>query len=207
MTAPSDKPPPVTWKTISRVADDASATDAAEVEALSSRSDADIDAQLAAAGFAPGDARKLVEDALAAPAKPAGPGLVSGGARRSYPPPRRAAWTVLALAAAAVVLGLLFWKRAAILALLPPGQEDIVPDREGPPPGPTRGQLEQARFLRAQAATSCADQRWFDCRDELDRAAKIDPAGDSSPEVQALHTAITDAKRPPPAPSGGRLKP
>jgi hypothetical protein len=206
VSTPDDKPP-VTWKTISRVADDASAEGAAEVDALASMSDAEIDAQLAAAGFAPDDARKLVGDALAAPAKPAGPVRVSGGVDRPRRPPRASRWPVFAFAAAAVVLGLLFWKRDDVVAFFSPRPEPIGPDREGPVHGPTPGQLEQARFLRAQASGSCADQRWFDCRDELDRAAKLDPAGDTTPQVQALRTAIADAKRAPPAPSGFKLKP
>jgi len=206
VSTPDDKPP-VTWKTVSRVADDANAADAAERDALSSMSDADLDARLAAAGFSPDDAAKLVDDALATPAKPAGPVLVSGGVDRPRSEPRPSRLPIFALAVAAVVLGLLFWKRAAIVALLPPpAHEPISPDREGPPPGPSPGQLEQARFLRAQAAGSCSDQRWFDCRDELDRAARLDPPGDTTPDVQALRQEIVDSRPVAPVPTGGRLK-
>ncbi len=206
MSTPDDKPP-VTWKTIARVADDANAADAAERDALSAMSDADLDARLATAGFAPGDAGKLVDDALATPAKPAGLVVVSGRVDRPRRPPRPSRLPIFALAVAALVLGLLFWKRAAIVALLPPpADEPIGPDREGPPPGPTPGQLEQAGFLRAKAAGSCADQRWFDCRDELDRAARLDPAGDTTPGVQALRRDIADSRPVAPAPTGGRLK-
>ena len=156
MTIPSDKPPPVTWKTISRVADEANAADAADISALSSLSDADLDAQLAAA---------------------------------------------------AVVLCLLFWKRDDVVAFFAPHQEPIGPDREGPPRGPTPMQLEQARLLRSQALGDCEDEFWPECEDKLDRASKIDPAGETAPDVQAARKALADVKRAPPAPSGGRLKP
>jgi hypothetical protein len=207
MTIPSDKPPPVTWKTISRVADEANAADAADISALSSLSDADLDAQLAAAGFSPDDAGKLVDDALATPAKPAGLVVVPGGVDSPRRPPRPARWPVFALAAAAVVLSLLFWKRDDVVAFFAPHQEPIGPDREGPPRGPTPMQLEQARLLRSQALGDCEDEFWPECEDKLDRASKIDPAGETAPDVQAARKALADVKRAPPAPSGGRLKP
>jgi hypothetical protein len=206
VSTPDDKPP-VTWKTISRVADDANAADAAEVDALSSMSDAEIDARLAAAGLSPDDAAKLVDDALATPAKHAGPVLVSGAVDRPRRPPRPSRWPAFALAAAAVILGLLFWKRDEVVALFSPRLEPIGPDREGPPRGPTPAALEQARLLRVQAVADCADQFWSDCEEKLDRASKLDPAGDTAPEVQALRKDIADAKRAPPAPSNGKLKP
>jgi hypothetical protein len=207
VTTPSGKPPPVSWKTISRVADDANAADAAEVDALAGKTDAEIDAELAAAGFSPDDAAKLVDDALATPAKPAGPVLVSGGVDRPRRPPRPARWPVYALAAAAVVLGLLFWKRDDVVALFSPVHEPIGPDREGPPRGPTPMQLEQARLLRSQALGDCEDEFWSECEDKLDRANKLDPAGETAPDVQAARKALAEAKRAPPAPSGGKLKP
>ena len=205
MTTPSGKPPPVTWRTISRVADDAGGD--AEVDALAAASDADIDARLAAAGLSPDDAARLVDAALATPGKPAGPVTVPGRVDRPRRPLRPALWPAFALAVAAVVLGLLFWKRTGIVAFFSPRPEPIGPDREGPARGPTPGQLEQARFLRGQAAGDCADQFWPDCQEKLDRAARLDPAGDTAPDVAALRKQLAAAKSAPPLPSGGKLKP
>jgi hypothetical protein len=210
VTTPSGKPPPVTWKAISRVADDANAADAADVDALSCMSDAAIDAELAAAGFSPDDAGKLVGDALATPAvpaKPSGPVLVSGSVEKARRPPRPSRWPAFALAAAAILLGLLFWKRAEVVAFFSPGPEPIGPDREGPPRGPSPVQLAQARQLRVEALGDCADHFWPECTDKLDRAKALDPAGDTAPDVQTARAAIAAAKSAPSVPSGGKLKP
>jgi DNA-directed RNA polymerase specialized sigma24 family protein len=49
----------------------------------------------------------------------------------------------------------------------------VLPDR-----------LEVAQQLRGRALQECRSERWADCLHDLDRAAQLDPAGDTAPEVQ-----------------------
>jgi hypothetical protein len=211
VSTPDDKPK-VTWKTIARVADAANAADAAEVDALANLSDDALDAQLDAAGFAPDDAAKLALAALATPATPAaprGPVVVKGGVDRPRAPPRPSLWPAFAIVAAAGLLVVLLWKRAEVVALLSPAPAPIVPDRAGeqaPPRGPTPAELAQARALRAEAIGDCNDQFWAACEDRLDRARKLDPAGETSPDVQAARKSLGEAKRAPAMPSDGKPK-
>jgi hypothetical protein len=208
VSTPDDEPK-VTWKTIARVADAANAADEAEVDALANLGDDALDAQLAAAGFAPDDAAKLALAALAIPAKPAGPVVVKGGVDRPRAPPRPSLWPAFAVVAAAVLLVVLLWKRAEVVAFFSPAREPIAPDRAGeqaPPRGPTPAELAQARALRAEAIGDCNDQFWAACEDRLDRARKLDPAGESSPDVQAARKSLGEAKRTPAMPSDGKPK-
>jgi hypothetical protein len=205
-----DKPqPPVAWKTIARVADEANAADAADVgavERLANLSDAVVDAELAAAGFSPDDAGKLLDDALATPARPAAPEapdarvVVTGKVDRPRRPPPPSPWPVFALVAACALAVLLIWKRDDVSALLAPPSGDIGPDRPSPP---KPEQLREAKRLRNEGLADCANGFWELCQDKLDHARAIDPAGDADPNVQAARKQAAAAVSATPLPLKG----
>jgi DNA-directed RNA polymerase specialized sigma24 family protein len=72
-----------------------------------------------------------------------------------------------------------------------------------PPPPPPNPAIE----LRRLALEQCASKQWQACLDRLDEAAKLDPAGDSSAEVQGARKAANDALTPPPPPKITEPKP
>ncbi len=59
---------------------------------------------------------------------------------------------------------------------------------------------EQARKLREAALTACRSGEWKPCLTDLDRAKDLDPAGDSSSEVQQARVGAARALNPPPNP-------
>jgi hypothetical protein len=58
-----------------------------------------------------------------------------------------------------------------------------LPVWSGSPP-PSASSVDAAE-LRTQAFAACAEWRWQECRALLDDASRIDPAGESAPDVQA----------------------
>ena len=56
-------------------------------------------------------------------------------------------------------------------------------------PRPTRH--EAAENLRDEAMDRCAQAAWNACRDKLDEAARLDPAGESEPRVKKSRADIT----------------
>ena len=94
-----------------------------------------------------------------------------------------------ALAVLALVVGVVFHvlKPKQEEALRPPAPRTMVNDLR--PAAPTqlepRDPVATARDLRAYAFKECMRNRWFDCREDLDAAAWLDPAGDPDPAVQA----------------------
>jgi DNA-directed RNA polymerase specialized sigma24 family protein len=110
--------------------------------------------------------------------------------RRHY----RARWAaVLAtLVLVAVAIGLATRKRT---------QEEIAPlpsplivPSVTPAPEPTLE--ERAAEMRHDALDKCAAGRWQDCLDGLDDAQRLDPAGDTTPEVRAQRRAAQRALTP-----------
>ena len=60
----------------------------------------------------------------------------------------------------------------------------------------------RAEPMRRLALEKCANKDWKNCVDGLDEARRLDPAGDTKPEVQKARQAADDAlKTPPPAPA------
>jgi hypothetical protein len=55
----------------------------------------------------------------------------------------------------------------------------------------------RAARLRNDARDACAQGQWKKCTDELDDARKLDPAGETRPEVQELRKEIRDAQPSP----------
>jgi hypothetical protein len=51
--------------------------------------------------------------------------------------------------------------------------------------------------LRTRAAAACDAHSWTECHDLLDRAARLDPAGDVDPAIQALRRRASEHMAPP----------
>jgi DNA-directed RNA polymerase specialized sigma24 family protein len=98
----------------------------------------------------------------------------------------------LAAVAALAVAALVLWR----LLRSPEPKEVIAPDVSSKPLEPLP--LDRARMLRADALRRCDEGAWRACLDGLDEAARLDPAGDAAPEVQA---ARERARRAPESPS------
>lgn len=61
--------------------------------------------------------------------------------------------------------------------------------------------LDRARALRADALRKCDQREWQGCVDGLDEAARLDPAGDTAPEVVEARARARGELQAPPAPS------
>jgi hypothetical protein len=110
--------------------------------------------------------------------------------------PNRSSRTAWALVAAAIVLLAFFAykNRRAIVAWW--SDEPIRPDDQWLPWKPARTPQERAATLRDEAVGECAAARWQSCRDKLDEAQKLDPAGESEPRVSEARRAIERAEHP-----------
>jgi hypothetical protein len=71
------------------------------------------------------------------------------------------------------------------------------PSREGPE--------EQAAAQRGVAADACAERRWDECEEALNRAARLDPESDRAAEVKTLRAAIAAGRLATGARDGGAL--
>jgi hypothetical protein len=60
-------------------------------------------------------------------------------------------------------------------------------------PEPTPEQ--RAALVRVEAQKACAAGEWTACEAKLDEAAKIDPAGESSPAVQQMRESLPQWQR------------
>jgi DNA-directed RNA polymerase specialized sigma24 family protein len=70
---------------------------------------------------------------------------------------------------------------------------DIHPDIPfAPPLAPQPSPEERAEQLRRDAHDACAAEKWTQCRDDLDDASRLEPAGESRPEVKEMRKAIRD---------------
>jgi DNA-directed RNA polymerase specialized sigma24 family protein len=109
------------------------------------------------------------------------------------------AWSAAAAVACAVIF---FLVHAQIPPPKPqPHAENLMRDLPEVPAPPT------PETLRRVAERRCDATQWESCLAFLDRAARVDPAGDQTPAVQALRTRAhdsiqkRDAPPPPPAPA------
>ncbi|HEX3344979.1 MAG TPA: hypothetical protein VHS09_10420, partial [Polyangiaceae bacterium] len=184
------KRPEVSWRTIERVADQAERD---EMKNLLEMSDEELDADLAEAGVAPGDAARVVEAALAKAAAGAAAGkkVVSlSEAREKRATRRRPTWLLLVAAAVGVaVVG----GGATVVAVYAPSPSSTSPVPTVPtaPPGPSPEQLAEehrakAEELRATASTECGGFHWRPCMRELESAKELDPGGDGARATQRL---------------------
>jgi DNA-directed RNA polymerase specialized sigma24 family protein len=95
----------------------------------------------------------------------------------------RASWAAYAAVGVLASVSLILWllhDRDRTAKKTP--REEIRPDPSAGPQGPTP--LQIARDLRRDALHACDIGNYDECLDGLDRAAKVDPAGDASPVVQ-----------------------
>lgn len=60
---------------------------------------------------------------------------------------------------------------------------------------------ERARQIRQAAFDACKANRWQSCLDELERAKRLDPAGDAANDVQQARVGAANALQPPPTPA------
>jgi hypothetical protein len=162
-----------------------------EIELAASVSVAQAEKELAEAGFDVAAERARAEaflDELEGKAKP----VSETRAQPVRPKPRRrlppVAWLGAAAAAAVVV--------AAAYSLLRGLPE---PARPSPQPSPTPTPVTApghdsvaAPELRRRAAVACNADRAKECLSLLDRAREIDPAGDSTSDVQKLRQRASD---------------
>jgi hypothetical protein len=109
--------------------------------------------------------------------------------------------TFVTLLAAAILLGVFVVaaKGPAIVALLRGDQE-----HEKISPEPPATPQEVAAKLRHDAIGQCEQGAWGSCKDKLDEARRLDPAGESDPAVQRLRTAIDAVDHPPQEQRDGR---
>jgi hypothetical protein len=173
------------------------------VEELASKSDAELDQELAAAGIDVEKERaeaqafrrkleksaaerraKLAAKAQADAAKPATDNEGSGvrgslaDAQRRMPRPLRRGPLAAFIAAgvtAAAAGGII------VSQIRPPPVTD-------PPPSPAE--------IRRDGVEACKSRNWQQCLEKLDFARDLDPSGDRAPEVQAARRAAHEALRP-----------
>jgi hypothetical protein len=113
---------------------------------------------------------------------------------RLEPVPPRPTSRLVWLLAAALALGVVVVAVARapeIIAYFRGPQ--ITPDNERALP-PTPHEL--AEKLRDDARGHCAVGSWASCKGKLDEAARLDPAGESEPDVLRERAAIEEANRP-----------
>lgn len=99
----------------------------------------------------------------------------------------------LAIALAAALLAVVVW------GALRPSQEPIATPEDHP--APLRVVTPDAKQLRQEALERCAAGDAVGCIDGLDRAARLDPEGDRSDEVQRARREARPSPAPPPSAS------
>jgi hypothetical protein len=104
----------------------------------------------------------------------------------------RIVWLLVAALAVAAVFAL---TRPEIVARFHSDHDNTNPD-DDQAPRPTRH--EAADLLRDEALDLCGKAAWVACKDKLDEAARLDPAGESEPRVQKARADIQSAARPGP---------
>ena len=113
------------------------------------------------------------------------PAASTRGERRG---PRRKPFTPYLLAAAIILLAIgaaALLRRSEDVPPPPPPQEKTAPSGPLPEQPPPTDRIA-ANALRTLAEAECDRSAWISCLNDLDRAATIDPEGDTLPGVQAL---------------------
>ncbi len=164
----------------------------AEFASLEAMTDAQIEAELAGAGFDVAEERAKAErflDDLTA-AQPAPVQAVAPGPPVELAPRRRRPRTTLFLLAAATTAaaagGLAY---SALHHPTPPSpspEPSPAPSPSAPAPPPPSPELVAAAELRQKAIAACDAEQWTTCLADLDQARALDPAGDDAPDVKAM---------------------
>jgi hypothetical protein len=116
-------------------------------------------------------------------------------ATRPAPARARRATQRLWLVAAALAAFLLIFalmNRRAIVAYF--NGDEIRPDDQWLPWRPAPTPEERAASIREDAYTACQQERWQECKEKLDDAKRVDPAGDTQPRVVKVRQAIENAQ-------------
>jgi DNA-directed RNA polymerase specialized sigma24 family protein len=99
----------------------------------------------------------------------------------------------LAVGGGVVVVVVAIWSfsrqdadRGVVSSPPPPRTQEVAPPSSATPRG-------RAAALRAIALDACTEQRWKACADGLDEAKKLDPSGESLPEVRDARDRIDRA--------------
>jgi len=111
------------------------------------------------------------------------------------PARRRTPW---ALIAAAVLLFVLIAVAAVILRGERSGDHQIRPDdtpapSSAPSSAPRAPDQQEADRVRLIALQACTAETWGACKEGLDRARALDPAGETDPRVVAARKALASA--------------
>jgi len=180
-------------------------------ESVEKLTDEEVDEELRAAGYDPASiptADEMLERAAARTlerehAAKAQDIRVLSPAERRHTAERPQTRTLLLLVAAMFTLFIVVMveQGPAIVAFfkhhteapIGPDNERSPPSPQPPPPTPE----ERAEVLRNDATLACEDYRWVLCRDKLDEARALDPAGEGSPIVKKERTAIQKGLYPP----------
>jgi hypothetical protein len=185
---PTKRTPAEIWKDLEK-----EAREDEEIEQMASLSDAALDEELAAGGFdvekERAEARAVVAELERSVVARRAKQLEAGARVRSLRPPSRrrplAFWMAAAAVAATAAGGLVY-------ALTHPGGAPPAPPvptpSSAPAPEPPSQRLIAASELRTRAFAECEAQRWEECVARLDDASRLDPAGDTAPEVETART-------------------
>jgi hypothetical protein len=178
MSAPEKLDPARGWLFVEKLLADE------EIERMANMSDEEIEREAAAEepplSRVP-SAEELFAKVDAARAEPrVVPSVAIPEEPRRFP---RVVW--LCAAALAFVAAVVLVQRDAVVALFRAPIPAPSPTHE---PEPTPEQ--RAALVRVEAQKACAAGEWTACEAKLDEAAKIDPAGESSPAVQEMRKSI-----------------
>jgi hypothetical protein len=206
MTTPAKRTTAQVWQALEAGADEA------ELARIAALDEDALDRELIAAGIDPAEAAEVGNDVLqaassdahvpaAATSRPRAVDRPDRPKRQTRSAPAEVHWaTWVAMAAVVVLVLTAFSKRREIEAWFEPPH--IEKDREAPPREPTPE--ERAAKLREDAYASCRDTLWAQCRNRLDEAQKLDPAGEADPRVQAARDTIRQKLNPPEPQKPGR---
>jgi hypothetical protein len=174
-----------------------------EAERVASLSEADVDRELVDAGLDPArvraDAQGVFESAMQKRAEvqrktapwspPNGARVVAFDVRAR--PGRVSRASAIWIGAAAVAASVAFAVTLGSPAVVAWWRAGLGGGGEAAPaPG-----YRRAERLRGEAQASCAKAQWSACEASLDDARRLDPAGETAPDVKALREAIDVARR------------
>jgi hypothetical protein len=97
----------------------------------------------------------------------------------------------LLAAAFALVLAASIVSRSAVIAFFKGPLHEPGPEPTPNPESPQLTPVQQAEVARVDAAKTCDQGQWLSCRDKLDQARDLDPAGDTAPSVQEMRSRIS----------------
>jgi hypothetical protein len=156
-------------------------------------SDEEVERQMDAAGITVKSV-PTAEELMALVAKRAGASADEGtptGPTATKAPVKRPRPVAIAAAVALGALGVAALANRGVIEAYLRGVEPIGPDT-------TWTAQQKAALIRGDALDACGTQRWTECTQKLDEAAKLDPAGESDPRVVAARQAVKDATQEPP---------